>query len=261
MKNQTGLVKSKRKGGEIMKKVLMLTALVVLFAAPAMALNIKTSKHNLGATGNSLYGGTGTGTTQVCIYCHTPHNASPSVPLWNRTNPSGAGFTLYTGSPSLNINGADRTALSSDSISLFCLSCHDGATDSLAGRVTNRAGETVNADANIRAYANLGTNLTNDHPVNFSYDMVSNLVAGGDRGTDSDIRQRTAMSPAGASGNFVGGGLKFFKSTKTANAGAYLECATCHDPHGVADAGGVRVAKFLRKTNASSSLCLTCHIK
>lgn len=242
----------------------MLTALVVLFAVPAMALNIKTSKHNLGATGDAAYGGTGAGTTQICIYCHTPHNATPNIPLWNRTNPGGAGFALYTNSPSLNINSTDRLALSTDSISLFCLSCHDGVASTLAGRVTNRAGEDVQAKAAIRAYANIGgdaNSLANDHPINFSYDIVSNLVAGGTRGTDADIRQRTAMTPPGAAGNFVGGSLKFFKSTKTANTGAYIECATCHDLHGVNDGTGNRVKKFLRKKNDSSSLCLTCHIK
>ena len=25
--------------------------------------------------------------SRVCIFCHTPHNASPQAPLWNRTNP------------------------------------------------------------------------------------------------------------------------------------------------------------------------------
>ena len=25
--------------------------------------------------------------SEVCIFCHTPHNAAPQTPLWNRENP------------------------------------------------------------------------------------------------------------------------------------------------------------------------------
>ncbi len=260
MDRQTGFeVNSKKKGGEIMKKVLMLTALVVLLAAPAMALQIKTSKHNLGSTGNAAYDKGGQ-TTQICIYCHTPHNATQNIPLWNRNNPGVAGFTLYTSSPSLNIPTANRT-LAGDSISLFCLSCHDGTAGGIGSRVQNRAGIAWGADAAYtRSYWQVGLsgNLQNDHPVNFNFD---NVVAGGTRGSDADIRARTAMAPAGTAGDYVGGSLKFFKST--VSAGAYLECATCHDPHGTADPASPtnRITKFLRKKNDSSSLCLTCHIK
>lgn len=273
-----------------MKKILLFAAMVVLVAAQAQALNIKNSKHNLGSSGAfnySGYQGNNRQTTQICIFCHTPHNAAQAIPLWNRSNPSQA-FKLYTASPSLNIASADRNSgIASDSISLFCMSCHDGTAGKLAGRVRNIANETLKNGA-MRQYAKIGdvtggsgavnNDLTQDHPVNFNYDKIavgqtapnatsynptaaSPLQTASDKGTDNDIRIRTAMVPAGASTDYAGGTLKFFKSSRS--TGAYLECATCHDPHGTngGTTATTRFAKFLRKSNDSSSLCLTCHIK
>lgn len=45
--------------------------------------------------------------------------------------------------------------------------------------------------------------------------------------------------------------------------GFEVECAPCHDPHGVpsAGAGSPFIGTFLRIANAESALCLTCHTK
>ncbi|MFQ5432706.1 MAG: hypothetical protein ACE5EN_09385, partial [Nitrospinota bacterium] len=46
--------------------------------------------------------------------------------------------------------------------------------------------------------------------------------------------------------------------------GYEVECATCHDPHGVVAGGGTTgplIPTFLRVNNDASSVCLTCHIK
>jgi predicted CXXCH cytochrome family protein len=51
------------------------------------------------------------GLNEICIPCHTPHNAdvsNPDLPLWNRDQP---GDSIFTG-----------TGWASD----VCLSCHDG---------------------------------------------------------------------------------------------------------------------------------------
>jgi predicted CXXCH cytochrome family protein len=223
-----------------MKKTLLLIAMAVLMAAPAMALNIRNTKHNLGRTGDYAYRVTdANGTTQICIFCHTPHNAKERVPLWNRNNPSASGFQMYTSSTTLQL---DKGVLTGDSISLFCLSCHDGGL--LGGRVVNtepgkvmttQGGDVIDAGAK----GNLGSNLTNDHPINFDYDEVDGL--------DGDIRDKSTVA-----------GLRFFRSTGGTGKNAssyYLECATCHDVHGAG------YPKFLRKSNDSSSLCLTCHRK
>ncbi|MGK7346014.1 MAG: cytochrome c3 family protein, partial [Candidatus Nitrospinota bacterium M3_3B_026] len=44
--------------------------------------------------------------------------------------------------------------------------------------------------------------------------------------------------------------------------GYEVECASCHDPHGVDGGGGALIPSFLRvNNNNASSLCLTCHDK
>lgn len=222
-----------------MKKGLMLTALVVLFAVPAMAA-IKNTKHNLGTTGDYTY--KSSNETQICVFCHTPHNATQNIPLWNRSNPAGP-FSQYTASPTLNISNAGKGAIGTKSISRFCLSCHDGVTGLAAG-VVNQPNGAITMDAsgaNIKGKANLGTDLTNDHPVNFNYATVA--------GIDGTIRAQATAEANGA---------RFFKDmdAKDGSGNNMLECGSCHDVHGTA---GIR--KFLRRSNDSSGLCLACHAK
>lgn len=229
-----------------MKKVLMLTALVVLFAVPAMAV-IKDTRHNLGTTGD--FGYKSSNVTQICVFCHTPHNATRNVPLWNRNNPAGA-IALYTSSPTLSML-TKPTDLTPTSISRFCLSCHDAVTGTnLGGRVVNSpegAPVMTNTPAlDLDGKASIGTNLTNDHPVGFRYDDAYDA-------RDLTIRDR-ATGPAAV----ANGALKFFKSDGTNSD--FLECATCHEVHGKTDGAG-DIPKFLAKRNDSSSLCLTCHNK
>ena len=67
------------------------------------------------------FSGKGWGSTELCIFCHTPHFAQTSItqaPLWNHSNTVVAAYTLYS-SPSL------AAALSQPSgQSKICLSCH-----------------------------------------------------------------------------------------------------------------------------------------
>ena len=114
-----------------MRKVLALVAAAGLIAAASTAFgaSIVNSKHDLsnGSTVGDVAVNYNLGTsTQICIYCHAPHNANLSLPLWNRSNPAGAGFTLYSGVNMTNVSF--KTGFTNDSTSLFCMSCHDGVT-------------------------------------------------------------------------------------------------------------------------------------
>lgn len=224
-----------------MKKVLMLTALVVLFAVPAMAA-IKDTKHNLGTTGDFAY--KSSNETQICVFCHTPHNATQNIPLWNRSNPAGP-FATYTSSPTLNISASGKGAIATNSISRFCLSCHDGVTGLGAG-VVNTPNGAITMDASgtvIKGKAALGTDLTNDHPINFAISEVAAETGG----PDATIDQAS---------DAVAKGARFFKASGTKTGTDFVECASCHDVHGTAG-----FAKFLRRSNDSSGLCLACHLK
>src|SRR3569832_650942 len=81
------------------------------------------TKHYLSATGlnaASIY----SGTRDACVLCHTPHgfNASSAVPLWNR-NLDPTGFETYDQIGTTTLDGGVEPV---GSVSLACLSCHDG---------------------------------------------------------------------------------------------------------------------------------------
>lgn len=174
------------------------------------------------------FSGAGYGTNQICIFCHTPHNANTTVadsPLWNHAV-TGATFTLYD-SPTL-----DATTAQPGGVSKLCLSCHDGtvAIDSYGAHVG-----TDKLVAGDGAY--IGTDLSNDHPISFTYDAA--LAT-----TDGEL--------ATPSGGTVG-----ISATKLPLFGTKLECATCHDVHNGPGATGA----LLRMSNSGSALCLNCHVK
>lgn len=90
-----------------------------------LAEDVMQTKHNLSA--NPDIGATGT--TEVCVFCHTPHAgslvASGDAPLWNRLLPDSSSFQIYA---SPNFDGIDVSGiLRPKGVSLACLSCHDGS--------------------------------------------------------------------------------------------------------------------------------------
>ena len=85
--------------------------------------DIANTKHNLAANDDIQ----ATGTTEVCVFCHTPHGANNQeqgdAPLWNRALPPGDQFTVYD---SPNFDALGQTPGTPKGVSLACLSCHDG---------------------------------------------------------------------------------------------------------------------------------------
>lgn len=171
-----------------MKKIIVVTMVVlsgVGLAATSQAV-ITGSKHDL----KTLAATNG----QICIVCHTPHNADITVtdaPLWNHKLTT-ATYTLYA-SPTFK-----GTATQPTGVSKLCLSCHDGtvAIDSFGGLT----GTTM-----IASTGSLGVNLKMSHPVSFVYDATLKTA-------DGNLVDPTTL-PAG----WLNGG-KF-------------ECSSCHDVH------------------------------
>lgn len=201
-------------------------------------------------------------TPQVCEFCHTPHHASdniPGAPLWNRAE-TRQNFTLY-GSPTMNTSPAQPgSALSGPGVlSRFCLSCHDGvnASSVVHGNLVSTKHDLVKPPGggmpDMTSYPNcerchpdyysgrrrtlvLGTNLADDHPIAMPYPTTAqdpafnappNAATGWGGGSNADVKL------------FAGG----------------IECGSCHDAHNPG------IVPFLRKSNAGSALCLTCHKK
>lgn len=246
--------------------VLVALASMVDAAPPA---GVKWTPHNLGVTnvaGNFRADpGVPGNETEICVFCHTPHNAVPGKSfLWNR-NDSTATFSLYTASPTLNFT---KTGIAISEVSKMCMSCHDGGTalNSMANPRTVAMLGGVYGDEMGDIWDDIllgsgwgpnigegsgdpdvtpGGNLTNDHPISFSYSQS--------QAADSTIK---AMDGGGQ----AVGGLPLW--------GGKVECVTCHDPHinyntiyPTADGSRALYKPFLRKPNSSSSLCFTCHDK
>jgi hypothetical protein len=123
---------------------LLLTSIFLLFFAATseaitvsdyssgMAANgIGKTRHNMGSLGRVI---TTDATSQICVFCHTPHHTNTAnglAPLWNRVN-SVSTYTAYGST----IGGTVVEDGDVGSTTLACLSCHDGVTtfDNLVNR-------------------------------------------------------------------------------------------------------------------------------
>lgn len=99
----------------------------------------------------------------------------------------------------------------------------------------------------------IATDLRNDHPVGVRFPD-----------TNPDFNQATAATltmrffDRDLDGRPDPDEVRVYRSAD----GSEVECASCHDPHGVPSGpGGVFNPTFLRIANAGSALCMTCHAK
>jgi hypothetical protein len=265
---------------------------LVSMSSLAMA-GIANTRHNLGSTGTFNFS---SATTEICVFCHTPHGAdsSAAVPLWNKILGTPSSYNTYS---SLGTTTMDADSAPIGSVSLACLSCHDGTQ---AMSVTINAPGTgssgyVNFDGDGNLIAGTGgngvdciattpgdcggfnefnlmsqvpgemiylsTDLRNDHPVSIQY---AGTVGVGD--VDFVAPSSTTVANGATvwyvDSNGTIGKQKDDLPLYTRADGVDLvgeplvECATCHDPH-------TENTTFLRKVgaNAGSATCLTCHVK
>lgn len=204
-----------------MKKMLLLIVAIMLVASVASAASIVNSSHDM-----RTWLTTATN-TEVCVYCHTPHQATgvTTSPLWNHSQSLVTSYGAYS-SATMNTAAGDLDGTTS-AVSALCMSCHDGtvAVNSLYNPPNQ--GTTGNTYF-VTGTANLGNDLTNDHPIEFSYTAS---ISGGDLGLNTG---------ASVSALLIGGNVT---------------CASCHQVH------DPQYIPFLRMDNAGSALCVTCHNK
>jgi len=157
--------------------------------------DISGSKHDLDSSGTVANG-------EICVFCHTPHGADvgASAPLWNKTLPT----TTYTRYSSLGTATLDGSEVTVGSVSLACLSCHDGtqAMDVVINKPGSggyvAAGEEISAVvigtmpgdgvAGSTPLPNLGSDLRDDHPISIDY------AGGACRGTLADCDPAAAAT-------------------------------------------------------------------
>lgn len=284
--------------------MLMLT--VGVFGSSQALAGIASTKHNLGSSqnGNNAFTPT-TGTAELCVFCHTPHGAdtTAAVPLWNRKLASPATYTTYN---SLGTSSLDGATAPVGSVSIACLSCHDGvqamntminqpgsggylaAGAAWAGTWSGSRVTLTGVDAGKLLpgiISNIGQDLKNDHPIGIQYGggmpsggaYTTGIIAdGGFKDPDFKGVQYTDLNSnpvwwvdtaAGAAGTRQKTDMLLYTRSdqvavnKDGSAGAtltgaqaFVECASCHDPHS-------ENTTFLRIQNTGSAVCLACHTK
>jgi predicted CXXCH cytochrome family protein len=264
-----------------MKKNLKQTLGFVTFAllSGAAFAQITSTPHNLTSTGPGP--NKQDTTAQICVFCHTPHasNTGVSAPLWNKGTPA----TTYTTYSTANSSTIDGQVLTVGSVSAACLSCHDGsqAMDNLvnapgSGNLTvGGANRTYNWTAGtelVAGVANLGADLTNDHPIGIEY-CGGGLSNGGTTTLSGTCKDGDFKAPitnvinsvpvfwVDTNANTARDKADIILYSRTFAAGANrpsVECASCHDPH---TAKGSNDVNFMRVTTAGSAICLACHTK
>lgn len=196
-----------------------------------------------------------------CVYCHVPPDADRNpadvgllpdqaggIPDWNRFVPATDNYRLYSSSTLDNLTNTPN------SISMLCLSCHDGTMSvdmvvfkprtydaSLDQSMHMRINASDNIDscgkchngqvAHDIAVKELGTDLTNDHPISMRYAGLTF--------TDPDFRYPN--DPATGFSN----GVKLYNGM--------VECASCHNVHDP--------SKEVLLRERAELICFTCHLK
>ena len=218
-------------------------AVVIALAFPAAAMAtqaLENSPHDLTTARQS----------ETCVFCHTPYNnhADAGPPLWNQ---QAAGIVLAT-FDSRETNGAIVTV---GSASIACLTCHDGA-QGMDAAIPPTIADTPHANA-----------LRHNHPVSVAYAGYSKGFPEFPRpdyaGAENGLRRATIFDAprwwidTEPTPNGVRNKTDLILFTRTVNGEArpFVECATCHDPHGEGDAA----ASLMRIDNGQSAVCLTCH--
>jgi predicted CXXCH cytochrome family protein len=194
---------------------------VGLAAAPIHADTILGTKHDLSIAGPGNV--RATSESEVCLFCHTPHRGTGETPLWNHTL-SMATYTPYSSSTTRATIGQPTGA------SKLCLSCHDGTV--AIGMVRSRP-TAIPMRNSITTMptgpSNLGTDLSDDHPISFVYNSA--LASANGELNDPSVLIHAAK----------------LDST------SQLQCTSCHNPH------DNQFGKFLVRDNYASGLCVECH--
>ncbi|MDR2877248.1 MAG: hypothetical protein LBV36_04310 [Chromatiales bacterium] len=232
--------------------------------------------------------------SQICAFCHTPHGATPApnAPLWNRKL-SQATYIPYS-STSLDATDLDQPS----GRSKLCLSCHDGTIALGAVNVLNRQqlkdnGSTVPFTFSDKANSvpkgtipqgqqgrlsgftrYIGVDLTNDHPISFTFDSAQAARDGElfDSNSVPWLGERTRRIDGEAQQPFPRG--HYLPLERDAEGvGPKVECISCHDPHVRSQVPGENV-KFLRVNRFQQQppvqgqfdaqrdiICLGCHDK
>ena len=240
---------------------------------------------------------------EVCVYCHTPHAANTTIalPLWNRTNKLTTYNTYNSSTITQPVSQPGPNSLSclschDGTVAIDSIINMPGAGGALLSQQTasstnytflnswiNPSGINPSSHMTLSAPAGcllchtntgfggipsapsfdvfvIGTDLRNDHPVGIRYPIQGQAIMPGvDFRPTTAVYRNIAFFDNNTNGNPDPSEIRLYNTGQ----GFEVECASCHDPHGVPSngTGTVNNKTFMRVSNSGSGLCLTCHVK
>ena len=160
------------------------------YPAGQAASGIAGSRHNMGSLGSVV---SSNGTTEICVFCHTPHHTNTAnglKPMWNRGTSAPTSFTAYGNT----IGGTTINNTDIGSTTLACLSCHDGVTtfDNLVNAPGKGGVVSGGSDLGWKFRMPVGSYLTTaaDH---FSASQCTACHGTGGLYTDNDLTSRLVI--------------------------------------------------------------------
>jgi predicted CXXCH cytochrome family protein len=195
---------------------------------------------------------------EICIFCHTPHNATAQSPLWNHL-PSAVTHYIPYWNESLQSYDSQAAAPPVDGVSRLCLSCHDGTV--AVGAVNSKMEITMDPSSPcIDSFGRLiegpgctgyvGTDLSRGHPISIIFDDA--LAAK----RNNHIPPLSNLNYPADSGSCAGRMHDPDVKLYLTQGGCGVQCTSCHDPHGSnAPADG---PPFWRKPTFDQ-VCVVCH--
>lgn len=210
-----------------------------------IAIGLVTQASYGGISGSAHdFGQFGWAKNQICLPCHTPHNAIVrdaqnnivGGPLWSHTLTAVTSYTLY-----LDWQTGTTVSGAVDTNSRLCLSCHDGtvAVDSFFG----------GAGTQQLTGGLIGTDLSNDHPIGEAAIWWTTTPG---YMVDPSLRAAAGIMPL----------------RRMADGRMAVGCTSCHEPHNRRNTTGMLwVANNVPGTTvdgravSGSLLCMNCHKK
>ncbi len=241
------------------------------------------------------------GTTEVCVFCHTPHGANREgiaiqAPIWNRRLPKDQ-YQMYDQVWSKSFEATPNDPGRPTGYSRLCLSCHDGTI--ALGSVLNKAGSggrngeepmeyptgqspagpfgsiPVGEGATSQNTRALGRDLRNDHPISMVFDseLLSKDIEFVNPGPPLHRPfSQSTPTPLSPLRRATGSNNSVFDS---------VQCTSCHNPHQVDFPKFLRANRLQSQTHARTQsekqvgaasrggppseggaiLCLFCHDK
>ena len=177
--------------------------------------------------------------TEICKFCHVPHNPVAAVPLWSHALSQVASYDV----PVLSrMRPRAQTAPQPDGASRLCLSCHDGTV--ALGDLGRPGGDIAMTGAQRLERGrrgHIGTDLSGSHPVSFV--LRDDGPEGDDARPDMGLRPLESILSEGV---------------VRLDAQRKMQCTTCHDPHADRYYEPGRVPHFWVRPGVNE-VCLACH--